>query len=113
MAANIVKAGTDRMIVAAPAAVTSGDLVLKGNTFGIAIANAASAANVALEIGCTATLRKLNGASTSYAQGARLYWDATNSNVTISATSNTLIGVAAEAGINNDTTATVRLNPAF
>lgn len=113
MAANIARDSGERMIVTAPAAVTSGGGVQVATLFGVAIANAASAANVALMIGGTASLRKLNGASTSYAQGAALYWDNTNANVTISATSNLKIGVAASAGVNADTSATVRLNPSF
>lgn len=113
MAANIAQDPGLRMTVVAPAAVTSGGLVVVGNAFGIAIANAASAANVAIAVGATASVRKLNGASTSFAQGANVHWDATNSNCTVSATSNTKIGVAADAASNADTTVTVRLNPAF
>lgn len=113
MAANISLDPGQRMTVAAPAAVTSGDLVVKGNAFGVAIANAVSAANVAIATGVTASLRKLNGVSTSFAQGANVHWDATNSNCTVSATSNTKIGVAADAAANADTTVSVRLNPSF
>jgi predicted RecA/RadA family phage recombinase len=113
MAENILGAGTRITVVAPSGGVTSGQFFNVGNAFGIALASAASGANVAMATGVECTLRKLNGASTSYAQGALLYWDATNSNVTISATSNRLIGVATVAGANADTTATVRLNPAF
>lgn len=112
MSRNFVHDGS-RMVVTAPAAVSSGDLVIVGQMFGVAQASAASAASVAIRAGGVHSLRKLNGASTSYAAGANLFWDATNSNVTISATSNTRIGVAAQAGANTDVLAVVRLNPSF
>jgi predicted RecA/RadA family phage recombinase len=112
MAENILGAG-QRITVVAPAAINSGQFFNVGNLFGIALASAASAAAVAMATGVECQLRKLNGVSTSYAQGALLYWDATNSNVTISATSNRLIGMATAAGANADTIATVRLNPSF
>lgn len=112
MAENILGAG-QRITVVAPAAVTSGQFLNVGNIFGIALANAASAAPVAIATGVECQLRKLNGASSSYAAGALLYWDATNSNVTISATSNRLIGLSVTAASNTDTVATVRLNPSF
>lgn len=112
MSRNYVHNG-DHMTVAAPAAVNSGDLVIVGQMFGVAQASAASGANVSLRTGGVHSLRKLNGASTSYAAGANLYWDATNANVTISATGNTRIGVAGAAAANADTLAVVRLNPSF
>lgn len=113
MATNVTMPGVKRVTVAAPAAVNSGALVNVSNLFGIALTNAASAANVVLEVGPTATLRKLNGASTSQAVGTNVYWDATNANCTISATSNLRIGVAAAAVANADTSISVHLNPSF
>jgi predicted RecA/RadA family phage recombinase len=113
MAENILNSG-QIVTVPAPAAVTSGQLVVVGtNLFGIAMANAASAANVALYTGGLVDLRKLNGASTSAAVGANAHWDSTNSNVTISATSNLKIGVFAAVAANADTTARLRLNSNF
>jgi predicted RecA/RadA family phage recombinase len=113
MAENILNSG-QIVTVPAPAAVTTGQLVVVGvNMFGIAMANAASAASVALYTGGVVDLRKLNGASTSAVAGANAHWDATNSNVTISATSNLKIGVFAAAAANTDTTARLRLNSNF
>lgn len=103
----------ERMTVVAPANGNAGDLVVVGQMFGVAVTSPVSGSNVVIRTGGVATLRKLNGASTSYAQGANLFWDATNSNVTISATSNTRLGVAAVAAGNTDIIATVRLNPSF
>jgi predicted RecA/RadA family phage recombinase len=112
MARNFVHDG-ERMTVVSPWNVNSGDVVIVGQMFGIAQASAASGSNVPIRTGGTHTLRKLNGASTSIAQGANCHWDNTNSNVTFSATSNTRLGVAAIAAVNADTVITVRLNPSF
>lgn len=112
MARNFLHDG-ERMTVVAPANANSGDLVVVGQMFGIAETSPVSGSNVVIRCGGVATLRKLNGASSSFAQGANLHWDATNANVTISATSNTRIGVAAVAAANTDVVATIRLNPSF
>lgn len=103
----------DNMTVVAPAAVNSGDVVIVSKLVGIAQYSAASAANVEVRTRGVFQLRKLSGASTSAVQGAYVYWDATNANATISATSNTLLGVLAEAVANADTTCKVRLNGSF
>lgn len=112
MATNKVNNG-DVLTVVAPHAVVSGRVVVVGtNLFGVALANAASAENVALHIGGTWTLPKPNAVSTSAAAGASAFWDNANSQVTLSATSNTRIGHFAAAVGNTDTTCNVRLNPA-
>lgn len=113
MAENILNSG-QIITVPAPANVTSGQLVVVGtNIFGTAMATTASGQPVALYTGGVVDLRKLNGASTSAAIGANAHWDATNSNVTISATSNLKIGVFVAAATNADTTARLRLNSTF
>jgi len=90
MATNFVQGAVDTFQVAAPHAVVSGRVVVVGtNLFGVALSNADSAA-----------------------AGASAYWDNTNSQITLSATSNTKIGVFAAAVSNTDTTATVILNNA-
>lgn len=113
MAENILNSG-QIITVPAPANVTSGALVVVGtNIFGVAMSSAVSATDVALYTGGVSTLRALNGASTSAAVGANAHWDAANSNVTISATSNLKIGVFVAAKANADTSARVRLNGNF
>ncbi len=112
MARNFIAAGESPAVVA-PAAINSGDLVIVGSMFGVAQHSAASAANVVIRTGGIHSLRKLTGVSTSIGQGANCYWDATNANVTFSATANTRIGVAAVAAANTDALITVRLNPSF
>jgi predicted RecA/RadA family phage recombinase len=54
-------------------------------------------------------------ASQAWTAGDKIYWDNTNKEVTKTATSNTLIGVAvvAVAGGASDTLGQVRLNGAF
>ncbi len=113
MATNITLPGLRNLTVIAPANVNANDLVVVNRMFGVAHTDAVSAANVAIAVGATATLRKLNGASTSQAAGTNVHWDATNSNCTISSTSNILIGVAAAVTANADTTMLVHLNPGF
>lgn len=113
MARNITLPGVRRLTVIAPANVNSGDLVVVNRMFGVALASAASGANVAISVGASASLRKLNGASTSQAAGSNVFWDATNANCTVSATSNLLIGAAAAVTANADVAQTVHLNPGF
>lgn len=113
MATNIVLPGVKTIEVVAPANLNSGAGVQVAQLFGVALTSATSGANVAVTLGSTAVLRKLNGASTSQVAGSNVHWDATNANCTVSATSNLKIGVAAAATINNDTTITVHLNPSF
>lgn len=112
MAANITQDGA-RPTVVAPAAVSSGDLVLVGTMFGIALTDAASAANVVIQTGVAADIPKTNAASMSMAAGAVVYWDNTGKKATTSATSNTKIGVALAAVSNTAETVNVRLNGSF
>lgn len=112
MATNITQDG-GRLTVVAPAAVSSGDLVLVGTMFGIALTDAASGANVVIQTGTVATIPKTNAASMSMAAGAVVYWDNIGLKATTSATSNTKIGVAMAAVPNTATEVSVRLNPSF
>ncbi len=99
--------------VTAPAAKNSGEGVLVGNLFGVAVINAASAASLPISTVGVHSIRKLNGASSSFAQGANVHWDNTNANCTVSATSNLKIGVATAAAANTDVAVAVRLTGAW
>ncbi len=111
MANNYVGPG-DLSTVAAPHNVVAGRVVVVGTQlYGVALANADSAANVALARGGVWTFAKANAVSTSAVAGAIAYWDNTNSIVGISATSNTKIGVFTAPVANTDVTATIALNP--
>ena len=112
MAKNYTHDG-DKMVVAAPHAVVSGRFVVLNATTGfggVAQANADSGANVTLHVGGGVyTFDKPNAVSTNALIGANAHWDNTNSQVTISATSNVLIGQFTAAVANTDVTASVRL----
>jgi predicted RecA/RadA family phage recombinase len=112
MAKNFHKPG-EVMTVTAAANVNSGQLVVIGQMFGVATYSANTAEKVEIRTGGVWKFNKASAASTSAAEGANVYYDATNLNVTISATSNTRIGVAAYAFGNTDTSVYVRLNPSF
>ncbi len=103
----------DNFPIVAPYAAVAGRIIISNNLFGVAQANANSGANVTISVGGIYTFTKANAVSTSAGLGALAYWDNTNSAVTISATSNTKIGVFAAAAANTDVTAVVRLNEAF
>lgn len=106
MARNVIKSGVYVDIVA-PSAVTSGDFVVAGDLFGVAMDTAAAGETVAL---CTlgeAVLPKASGQA--LALGAVAYWDGTNKRVTSTATGNKRIGVVTRAAAASDATVTVRV----
>ena len=113
MAKNIVEGGKRMTVVAPSGGLVSGTPKLIANTFLVPITNAASGANCACMVDGVATLDKTSGASTSFAQGAIVYWDNTNGKATVSATSNRIIGSAEVAAANADATMTVRLDGAI
>ena len=115
MATNFVQEG-DRVTVAAPYTAVRGRYIIVNATTkygGVAQDNAASGSNVVLVLTGVHTFNKPNAVSTSALAGGYAYWDNTNSQVTISATSNTLIGCFTAAVSNTQTTAAVRLNGSF
>ncbi len=104
---NFIQKG-DTLTMAAPTGgVASGDGVLVGSLFGIAAGDAAENDNVEVQTTGVFDLPKATGAVT---QGAKVYWDNTNKNVTTTATANTLIGAATVAALSGDATARVKLN---
>jgi predicted RecA/RadA family phage recombinase len=96
------------LTVTAPAAVSSGDGVLLGNLFGIAVADAASGASVALATEGVYLLPKLSTAV--LAQGARVSWDSTAGECVVPATGKYVVGIATEAAGNGATSIKVRLD---
>lgn len=100
----------DTITVAAPTGgANSGDGVLIGSLFGVATASAAEGADLELRLTGVVELPKAAGAVT---QGAKVYWDDTNRNVTTTATGNTLIGCAVLAAAPGDALIRLRLNGA-
>ncbi len=104
---NFVQPG-DIVAVPAPADVSSGDLVMVGKLFGVACTDAASGAAVEIKTSGVFTLPKTS--AQAWTVGAAVYWDATNSEVTTTSTSNTLIGHAVAVAANPSATGVVRLS---
>lgn len=82
--------------VTAPATVVSGQGVLVGLLFGVAVNNAASGAVVQIETEGVVTLPKVTG--TAINEGVRVFWDNAAGNVTTTTTSNNAIGWAVGPG---------------
>lgn len=112
MATNIVSTN-DRIPITLSANVNSGDLLVKGNVFGVALTSGSSGDTVAIATGVRCTLPKANAVSTSMAVGDLAYFQVAGNIVTNSATSNTKIGIVTKAAANTDTTIEVVLNEAW
>lgn len=89
--------------------ITSGDLIIKGDIIGVALGDAVEGEVVAVKCGGVFTLPKATGAITL---GAKVYWVAADSNVSTTASGNTLIGAAWGAQASGDATVKVRLKTA-
>lgn len=99
MAKNYVQPG-ETLTVVAPADVVSGAGVLVGSLFGIALFSATSGAPVETRRVGVFDVAKATGQA--WTQGVKLYWDNTAKNLTTTSTSNTLVGVAAQAQASAD-----------
>ncbi len=104
---NFVQPG-DVISVTAPATVAAGAAVLVGSLFGVAVNAAASSAPV--EIAVTGVYDLPKTAAQAWTVGQLLYWSGTA--LTTTASTNKLVGVAAQAQLAADTVGRVRLNGA-
>jgi len=97
----------------APYAVASGDGLLVGSIFGVAVGTAALGETV--EAALVGVYEMKKAASQAWTVGVRVYWDNTAKACTTTASGNTLIGAATEvvAGGAGDVVGRVRLNGAF
>lgn len=112
MATNKVSDGNRVTVVAPSGGYTKGKVVVVTSLVGVALETAASGSNCELDVsGGVWDITKLSGASTSFAVGANVFWDATNAQATVSATSNTLVAVAVAAAANADTTVRALIKP--
>src|SRR5438067_8695103 len=93
--------------VIASANVLSGQGVLVGALFGVAAFSAAS--GTVVEIERTGVFDLPAASADTGTQGAKIYWDNTNSRLTTTATNNTLVGALTLAKAAGDTTARVLL----
>lgn len=100
MARGFVQPG-ETVTVIAPYAVSSGGGVLVGNLFGIALADAASGASVEIRRVGVWDVAKATGET--WTQGALVYWNNTNKNLTTTVATNELVGVAMQAQAGADT----------
>lgn len=89
-------------------AQASGAVVVAGTLVGVCLAAIAANATGSVQICGVFTLPKLS--TDTPAQGALVYWDATNSRITTTSSGNTLAGKAFAAAANGDTTCLVLLN---
>lgn len=106
MATNYVQEGKT-LNYTAGADITSGQFVLIGTIGAVAKTDIANGKTGAVHVCGVFSLPKASGAVT---QGAKLYWDDSESEVTTTATDNTLIGVAAAAAASGDSNVHVLLN---
>ena len=106
MAKNFIQDGKT-LNYTAGANIVSGQFVLIGAIGGVAIADIANGATGVVRVKGVFSVPKASGAVT---QGAKLYWDATNSVLTTTASGNTIVGVAAAAAQSGDATVQVLLN---
>jgi predicted RecA/RadA family phage recombinase len=105
---NFVSHG-DTMNFPAPYDVASGEGALIGALFGVAVA-AYKANDPKAQFKTTGVITLPKTSAQAWTAGQKIYWDATNKVVTSTATSNTLIGVAASAAANPSAAGDVRLN---
>ena len=106
---NYIQKG-ENIAVAAPYDVSSGDGAQVGSLFGVAVADAASGADVVLATTGVYLLKKAS--SEAWAVGQKVYWDNFNKECTSDSTGGLLIGVATAVAASSSTGVTgyVRLN---
>lgn len=94
MAKNFIQPG-DTVTIPAPAAVTSGGVVIAGAIIGVAQGDAASGASVDVKTSGVWELPKVGADIATL--GVAIYWNSTSKLATVTASGNTKIGVAVEA----------------
>ena len=90
--------------------VAAGDVVVQNDLVGIAKQPITAGALGALAVVGVFDVPKATGAGTAIGAGAKVYWDAANSQATGTATGNTYMGKAVAAAGNDDATVRVRLS---
>jgi len=107
---NFIQTG-HTLTLPAPYDLLSGQGALVGSIFGVAGADYLTAASGEFDLcGVYDLNKKLTDTPT---QGAKAYWDDTAREVTVTDTSNTLIGTFTKAAGNGDATVNVRLTGSF
>lgn len=88
--------------------VSSGQLVVMNDTVGVAITDGKTGDVIAVRVEGVFELPKLS--SSDIAQGKKVYWDATNGQINLTASGNTYAGKAYVAAGTGATTVQVSLN---
>ena len=107
MATNFVQEGKALNHTPSGSSLASGDFLLLGAIGAVATTDIADGKTGAVHISGVFSVVKASGAVT---QGQKLYWNSTNSNLTTTATGNTIVGVAAEAAASGDANVKILLN---
>ena len=104
---NFVQPGGTLTVPAPTGGVASGDGVLLGTLFGVALHDAAEAAD--LELLTEGVVELPKAAPLAISLGDRLFWDATNKRLNKTATAQVCVGLAALAAASVDTIVRVKL----
>ena len=107
MSTNYVQEGKILNHTASGADIKSGDLIVMGAIAGIAKTDIADGKTGAVHIEGVYSVPKASGAVT---QGAKLYWNNANSNLTTTASGNVIVGIAAEPSASGDANVKILLN---
>lgn len=91
-----------------PAAVTAGSVVVLNDTVTVAKTNGVTGELIAVQATGVVRLPKLS--SSDIGQGKKVYWDAVNGQINLTATGNTYAGKAFEAAGSSTTQVNVDLN---
>lgn len=105
MAQNLIQDG-DVMPVVLSGTVTSGSAIVVGDTVGVALNSGVSGETIQVAICGVYELPKASGA---ISQGAVLYWDAANSNLTTTASTHKKAGIAFLDAASGDATVQLKL----
>jgi len=89
--------------------VSAGDVVVQNDLVGIALQDIPANTLGALAVRGVFQMPKATGAGTAIPAGSKVYWDATNQQVTTDSTDNTYLGKTVAAAGDSDATVKVRL----
>jgi predicted RecA/RadA family phage recombinase len=105
---NFIQAGDTLTLTAPSGGVVSGGGYIIGDLFVVSTVTAAQGLPFAGKTTGVFEFAKLS--AQAWTEGAKVYWDATNSRFTTVATGNRLVGTAAEAAANPSSVGRVRLD---
>ena len=107
MAINYICEGERLTVVAGSGGIESGTFGLVGVVPTVAITSANEGDYYVAQCCGVFAVTKATGA---ISQGAKCYWNATNKNITTTASGNTLVGWAYDGAASGDTTVNLKLN---